>query len=830
MKVSSTSSTSSTSSLGNTSLKGFGGLVSGLDRDALIEQLTKSTSTKITEKKQAITKEEWKQEALQNISDKVINLEDDYLSYFSSSSVKDNTLYAANVVTAKGNSDATKYVTASGSSSMMKYLTVEGVKQLATSATLVSGTKGKTSSITSAALNENATLPNITGGSSKITFGEYTGTGDNAAFQTYSTFTFPTSYTDANGKTVTIDYTGDASKIVDQLNEYLKQNSVKVGNNGEVLHFALNDNGTLQMQAVKKDTLGNITSTDTTGSSTYSVKAGDGVLKALGVNITALNASDSDYSEKGSTLGQINAAATKTLASSLTNQDTPKIDYLKTKSLTFTYGSETHSLSISNTDQSAVTDIDTYVKALQSSADKAFGSGKVTVTANGDGTISFGTTDSTKALSVTSSDPVVRKNLGIAENASTTVNRSASIYDNRVALGFDESLTEDELNEKLADFRINGASITGITANTKIDDLLSKINATADAGVKATYLSGSNQFALIATNTGSGRTIELSDGAASTIFGIGTDGSGSSQDGKDAILQYNYGGTISQTVTSSSNTFNLEGMSVTVSGTFGYVKDSSGNMTDTIDSSMGVTFSAAADADKAAERVKKFITAFNEIATAVNDQIRTRPDRSYTVLTEDQEDDMTEKQIEEWNKKAKAGILYNDTAVREFSNSLQTVNLQMLRNGFTNEDLESIGITFSDDTTDGGQITFNEEKFKKAMESDPDKVSEIMAGGNGRKGMVETVENILTPYATRYSGKNNGSYGKLIEEGGSSKLNLTKTNNEIYKSIKQMNTELDSLKTLLKTEQDRYIDQFTNLETIINNMNAQSAYISGIGS
>ena len=191
---------------------------------------------------------------------------------------------------------------------------------------------------------------------------------------------------------------------------------------------------------------------------------------------------------------------------------------------------------------------------------------------------------------------------------------------------------------------------------------------------------------------------------------------------------------------------------------------------------------------------------------------------------------MTEKQIEEWNKKAKAGILYNDTAVREFSNSLQTVNLQMLRNGFTNEDLESIGITFSDDTTDGGQITFNEEKFKKAMESDPDKVSEIMAGGNGKKGMVETVENILTPYATRYSGKNNGSYGKLIEEGGSSKLNLTKTNNEIYKSIKQMNTELDSLKTLLKTEQDRYIDQFTNLETIINNMNAQSAYISGIGS
>ncbi len=829
MKVSSTSSSTSTSSLGNTSLQGFGGLASGLDRDALIEQLTSATSSKITAQKQSITKEQWTQEALQNITDKTIDLEDTYFTYSSSKSLKNTSLYAANVVTSEGNDDATKYVKASGSSSMLKYLTVQGVKQLATSATLVSGTKGSSQAITTTSLSGNATLSNIAPGSSKIKFGAYTSTSGTSgqSFQTYDSFTFPASYTDSSGKTVTIDYTGDASTVVNQLNEYLSQNSVKISSNGDLLHFGLTDDGKLQMQAVKKDTQGNITSTVTSLDSGYAIQASDGVLKALGVNTETLSGSNATYAAQGATLGQLNASVETKLSEAIVNTDTSKIDYLKSKSLTFTYGGETHSVTIDSSARSGISSVSAYASALQTSIDKAFGSGKIKVTSDDGDTISFAGTDKRKAFSVTSSDPIVRDNLGIAENASTKVNRTGSIYENRVALGFGESVTEDELTSKLANFSINGTKITGITASTSVDSLLSAISSNTEAGVKATYLSGTNQFALIATNTGSGRTISLDDDTASTIFGVGTNGTWT--DGQDAKLQYSYGGTISQTVTSSSNTFNIEGLSVTVSGVFGYEKDSSGKLTDTIDSSMGVTFSATADADKAGDRVKEFIDAFNEIITAVNDQVRTRPDSSYSPLTEDQEDEMTEKQIEEWNKKAKEGILNSNSAVRDYSDALQTINVKMLKNGFSNSDLESIGITFSDDTTDGGKITFDEDTFKAAMEKDPDKVSQIMAGGNGKTGLVQTIENTLTPFATRYRSRNGNSYGRLVEEGGSSKLSLSKTTNQIYKSLQEMNTKLDSLKSLLKTEQDRYIDQFTNLETLINEMNAQSSYISGMG-
>ena len=72
--MSSVSSTSS--SLGNTALRGFGGLASGIDRDALIEQMTARTTSKITSKKQAMTKLEWKRDAYRSISNKIIDLQD----------------------------------------------------------------------------------------------------------------------------------------------------------------------------------------------------------------------------------------------------------------------------------------------------------------------------------------------------------------------------------------------------------------------------------------------------------------------------------------------------------------------------------------------------------------------------------------------------------------------------------------------------------------------------------------------------------------------------------------------------------------------------------
>ena len=83
-------SVSGASGLGNTSLRGYGGMASGIDRDALIEQMTLGTTTKINNKKNEITSLQWKQEAYQSVIDKIIDMEDKYFSYSSTTSLIDS--------------------------------------------------------------------------------------------------------------------------------------------------------------------------------------------------------------------------------------------------------------------------------------------------------------------------------------------------------------------------------------------------------------------------------------------------------------------------------------------------------------------------------------------------------------------------------------------------------------------------------------------------------------------------------------------------------------------------------------------------------------------
>jgi flagellar hook-associated protein 2 len=300
---------------------------------------------------------------------------------------------------------------------------------------------------------------------------------------------------------------------------------------------------------------------------------------------------------------------------------------------------------------------------------------------------------------------------------------------------------------------------------------------------------------------------------------------GSLEAGRNAEVLVSYGNGIKTLVESSSNTFDLDGMKVTVSGVFGDVRQEDGSWTS--DTSMAVTFSASADVDGVTEAVKKFFEEYNAMVTEVNKQITTRPDSSYGPLTDAQKAEMTETSIENWEKKAKEGLLFNDATMRSLSMDLQSVMTQMLNSGISYQDLEEMGITMSDDYLDGGTITFNEAKFRAAMTSDPDKVSNVFTGGGSvTKGFTNIVEDTLTTYATRYRSENGNSYGRLIEEAGSEKVPLSVMNNQIYRQLKDMEEVLNKYKSQLLTEQDRYIKQFTSMETLINRMNSQSSYLS----
>ena len=805
--MSSVSSTSS--SLGNTALRGFGGLASGIDRDALIEQMTARTTSKITSKKQAMTKLEWKRDAYRSISNKIIDLQDNYLSYSATKSLKNSDFFAKNQVSVQGDPDYTKYISATGNADTASRVSVLGVNRLATSATLISGEKKteneKDSAITLGGIsasdfeNKEVKTSNLSG--TKLTFGTYSIT--DKKFTEEATFTFPTSYekkVDGKTETVTIDYTADSKDVVKQLNEALDSQGFlgKDGKSG--IKFTLNGD---QIQISQTPSI-------TDKGKSYVIRGTSSALKSLGFNSGNMN---QDEIDNGISLKEFNDHTSSFEAAAITKQ--PLSSYHKGKSISVSYGGQTKNIELIG-DKEEIKDFKAFKDSLQNKLDKAFGSGKVTVGEGQNGSLTFTAKDNKQTLQISADSKELQNALGITSTQSNKISTGSSLWENRVKLGLGKYDTKEKLNDALKNFTVNGAKIDNITADTTVDGLLTAINNNKDAGVTATYLGSENKFVLSSNEKGEGRKITLgadpkdTTDAANLIFG------GVSQDGTDGEMSILYNG-VQTTITSSSNTFSIDGLDIRATNTF-----NTGSAT----AEGGVSFTASADTEKVTETVKKFIEAYNAMIDEVRTQATTKPDSNYKPLTDDQKNEMNENSIKNWEDKAKEGILYNSSALKDLDNATQGIFSSMMINGVSYDDLEKIGISFSDDYTAGGKIVFDEEKFKTAIESEPEKVSDLFTGTHG---IVNTIDSTLSTYATRYASKNGNSYGVLIEEAGSEKLSLTLTNNSIYKELKDMQETITNLQSQLSTEQDRYISQFTQMERLINQMNSQSSYLSQLG-
>lgn len=813
--------TSSTSSLSST-LQGYGGMASGIDRDSIIEQMTSGTQSKITKLEQQKTELGWKQEAYQSLSDKLIDLQDNYMTYSSDFNIKNSSSFAQSIISAIGDSDYTKYISASGTSSLVNYLSILGVKQTASSATLMSKKfyQDSVSTGTSVSLDQQVTYSKLSGTKLVLGHDQYTD-GAVSGFSDAFSFEFVSGYVDSDGETHVIDYTDTSKaglkKLAEDLNTYIKEKNVQFsdnltsGNGYRTLQFEYDEatDSLIYKVVEKSSTNDEITKADVSSEYQIGVTAST-ALSALGVSATGTSMEYGDYK----------TAAANSQFSGTSVGTTTMDDYLKNKKLSITYGGQTKEIELLTSDDieamkdMSVDDKNRYMaETVQSRINKAFGSGKMEVSIGTSGELSFKDISGYgQTLKISSDNPELRKILGIKENQSNKLTASASLEENFAFTG-DATLT------------INDVEIKGVTKDTTINELIDLINNNADVGVKATYMEGTGQLLLVAEDTGSGREITVGGNVAEAIFGTAEEikAETRSMDGQDAIMEVSYGNGANQTIVSSSNTFQLDGLNITVSGTFGY--DGAGQL----DTSQTVRFEASADVDNVTENVKKFIEEYNALVDALYSESTTKPDSDYGVLTDDQKDEMSESEIEKWEKKAKEGLLYGDSTVRDLYSDIQALSAKILNSGISYDDLESIGITFSDSRADYGKLIFDETTFKEAMKSNSELVSDIFTGGGDVKtGLGQLVEDTLTPYATRYATKNGNSYGKLIEEAGSSKLVLSTTDNYIYEQLKQMEEQIATMKTRLKTEQDRYIQQFTRMESAISTYNTQASYISGL--
>lgn len=422
-----------TTNLGNTTLRGFGGMVSGIDRDSIIEQMSLASTTKIQNQKNAITSLTWKQEAYRGVINQILDIQDNYLSYAAKNNITDPSLFSKNVITAKGDDKVTKYITATGSSDLLSMMSVRGVQQLATSASVQSDSKATGAIETGKEFDDEFYTSTLMG--TGLNFGYY-GTKDQ--FFGTGTFSFPSSYKDSNNKTVEIDYTNpDKEELARQLNEAVKSEQFTVMDGVSIQFSYDKDNDALNLQYVKasggtgKGTEFKIDdSADAVASATKKatdngiiIRSNSSALGALGLDKTTAK-EEGDKNDKGYTLETFNKNVSNVSEKSVTKYDN-MASYLSGKKFSITYGGQSRSLElITKSDADEIKKLkddgklqeaeDLFMEKMQKNLDKAFGSGKIKVDTNANGEITFDdASGNDNTLTISSNDSAVMKQMGL---------------------------------------------------------------------------------------------------------------------------------------------------------------------------------------------------------------------------------------------------------------------------------------------------------------------------------------------------------------------------------------------------------------------------------
>ncbi len=761
------------------------GLASGMDTESMIQNMTQATRLKIAQQNQKKTMLGWKQTAYQGISTQLIDFSKKYLDYTSPTNLLSSAFFDQSIVTSVGKNSGLVSASGKGKSNVE----VNGVKQLATSASHTAA--GSLSS-------------------KELQSGEFDVSKDMESFKLAGgTLTFQYS----NEKyTITLDKGAElktTQQVKDEITKQLKE--IKVGDKTLADKISVTvDGNKLKFE-----------STDKNGNEVKLTGASTAVQDALGLKKEDL--------EKGIDLKTPHITAEINKDKLVATQKTT--DFLVDKKITLSLNGQKKEITLLTKEEadklnqmSSNQQNQEYANILTGKLQEAFGDKievKIEKNANSKDTLKFDVKNKNDILKVTNGDAgIIGENsiFGFKEGDGNRLNMNSTLKD----LGVNFNGKDEQ------ELIINGKKIGTYKQDATLGDIMRDINDNKELGISATYSETSQQFVLTSKETGSNSKIEITDknSLAGQLFGEAT------AKGQDAIVDVTVNGKQEQLIRSS-NEIDIDGLKVTVSGTFGKYDAQSGKIQ--VDKDETVTFTSKPDTEKVFDAIKSMVEDYNKIVDSVYKELTTKPNRDYKPLTDEQKKEMTEEQIEKWEEKAKEGILFGDTQLRSLHDSLRFV---FNPGGEAGAQLREMGFEPAKELKDGGKIKLDEAKLKAALEADPEKVKNAFSAlasekpdpnsgimNSASKGGVMTQMKDVTD---RFASTSITKPGILVAHAGTPSSPNSMMKNAIQKEMDSIDKILKSLDTRLKKEVDRYNSQFTQLEMLISQMNAQSGQLAGL--
>lgn len=272
-------------------------------------------------------------------------------------------------------------------------------------------------------------------------------------------------------------------------------------------------------------------------------------------------------------------------------------------------------------------------------------------------------------------------------------------------------------------------------------------------------------------------------------------------EGQDAEIELN-----NATFTSAANNFTINGMTITA-------------LTESSDT---ITLTTANDYDGIYDTIKKFIKGYNELINEMDKLYNADSSKGYEPLTSDEKKEMSDSEIEDWEKKIKDSLLRRDSTLSDVSSVMEEVMGAGHTIGGKTYYLSSFGINTL------GYFTAADNE-KHAYHIDGDKDDSSTAGNTDiLKTMITNEPKTVIDF---FQQLNNSLYTKLTEKMGANSMR------SIYKAYndKQMKHEYDDYTSDIAEQeekltalQDKWYRKFSAMETALAKLSSKTSAIAGL--
>ncbi|MGY5346094.1 flagellar filament capping protein FliD [Paenibacillus glucanolyticus] len=355
-------------------------------------------------------------------------------------------------------------------------------------------------------------------------------------------------------------------------------------------------------------------------------------------------------------------------------------------------------------------------------------------------------------------------------------------------------------------FTISNGSGTSVDitvdANSSLTTIINDINKSGTS-IRASYDPLNKKISLTSSQLGQSSNIELG-GNTNVLASLGL--SQTTATGQDASVVVN-----GKSMTISNNSFELDGILFNLKGV----------------SSDTSLISVSKDNSAVKQKIIDFVNLYNSTIDELRAKSNEEVFRDYKPLTKEEEEVMSEKQIDLWNTKARSGLLRNNQLIEDTINSLRGVVNQRLTIDGEFKSLAHIGIspkTFTDGgVSELGKLKIDENKLEQALNNNPDDVIKLFTqspstGSTDPKKETGIAENLYQTLQTQMK--------KVIKQIGSSTNSEVVDESILGKQLKEYNSKMSDIERRLAMIETRYTKQFTAMEQAIQRLNTQGSWLS----